>query len=157
MIFIIFFSKNKKDFQNWHFEMAKEKQYFWKEIYLQNYKAKKINTKFITKEEETKTKSNINGKNYSIKMNYNKSDLNENEQIKNISNNDMNIKDVYYNYNDDYKILYDNSDDKFDSDKFNNNYINKTFTDNNLKKSINKNTKIKLLGKKGKKLKKLRQ
>ena len=102
----------------------------------------------FTKEEEAKTKANTSDKNYSIKMDSIKSDINENEQIKNLS------KDVYYKYNDDYKINYDNSDDKFDSDKFNNNCNYKIFEDNNYKKNINKNKNIKLLGKKREKVEK---
>ena len=88
------------------------------------------NLKLFTKEEEAKTKANTSNKNYSIKIDSIKSDTNENEQIKNLYNNDMNIKDVYYKYNDDYKINYDNSDDKFDSDKFNNNCHYKILEDN---------------------------
>ena len=106
------------------------------------------NLNLFTKEEEAKTKANTNDKNYSIKMDSIKSDINENEQIKNLS------KDVYYKYNDDYKINYDNSDDKFDSDKFNNNCNYKIFEDNNYKKNINKNKNIKLLGKKREKVEK---
>lgn len=120
-----------------------------KESISKNKKLYNINNiNLIQKEEEVKTKANTNDKHYSIKMNSIKSDINENEQIKNLSNNEINSKNVYYNYNDDYKILNDNSDDKFDSDKFNNNCINKTFEYKNSKKNINKSEKIKLLGKK---------
>ena len=105
------------------------------------------NLNLFIKEEEAKTKANTCDKNFSIKMDSIKSETNENEKIKSLSNNDMNIKDVYYKYNDDYKINYDNSDDKFDSDKFNNNFNYKTFEDN-----YNKN--IKLLGKKREKVEK---
>lgn len=124
-------------------------------LYLKKFKTKKININLITKEEKTKTKSNTDDKKYSINMNYIKSDDNEDEQNNKISNNDMNSRDAYYIYNDDYKILYNNSDDKFDLDNFNNNCINKTLTNNKFSKSIIKNKKLKLLGKKREKSEKI--
>lgn len=102
----------------------------------------------IPKEEEIKTKANTDDKNYSIKMNSIKSDIIENEEIKNLYNND-----AYFKYTDDYKLICENSNDIFDLYKFNNNCYNKAFEDNNLKKNTNK----KLLRKKVEKVEKFKK
>ena len=116
-----------------------------------NYSNDKHNINLIFTKEEEKTKAYTNDKNYSTKINSIKYDINENEQINNF--NVMNNKDVYDEFNDDYK-MYGNSDDKFDLDKFNNNLNNKTFEgNNNLKQNINnKQKKMKFLGKKREKV-----